>query len=81
MSPTDVLGIAGVVCVLGSYLLLQLGRIDATRPGFSLLNALGAALILVSLSVDFNLPAALIESAWLLISLFGLRRALRGERP
>ena len=62
MSTTDVLGIVGVVSVLGAYLLLQLGRLRAEHPGFSLANAIGAALILVSLSRDFNLPAALFEA-------------------
>ena len=80
MSTTDALGIVGVVSVLGAYLLLQLGRLRPEHPGFSLANAVGAALILVSLSQDFNLPATLIEVAWLLISLIGLGRTLSARR-
>lgn len=76
MTITDGLGVLGVMLVLGAYLLLQMGRLSARSPHFSLANAVGAGLILVSLSVDFNLPAALIEAAWLLISLFGLYRSL-----
>lgn len=75
----DILGIVGVILVLLAYLALQLGRIRASSPGFSATNAAGAALILVSLAVDFNLPAALIEGAWLLISVFGLIRSLRAN--
>lgn len=80
MSATDWIGSAGVVLILGAYLLLQLDRIRPESVAYSLVNAVGAALILVSLAVDFNLPAALIESAWLLISLIGLARSLRRRR-
>ena len=76
----DVLGLFGVVLILLAYLLLQLRRIDPTSAAFSGLNAVGAALVLLSLYYDFNLPAAVIEGAWLLISLFGLALAWRGAR-
>ena len=35
---------------------------------------IGAALVLVSLIEDFNLGAMLIESFWLLVSVYGLMR-------
>ena len=76
----DLLGLVGVALILLAYLLLQLARIDPTRPAFSLLNAFGAGLVLLSLYYEFNLPATVVEGAWLLISLFGLARALRGWR-
>ena len=76
MTFITVLGVVGVCLVLGAYLALQTGRMPSTSPWFSAANAAGAALILVSLAVDFNLPAALIEGAWLLISIFGLIRSL-----
>lgn len=73
----EILGTLGVGCIVLMYLLLQLRRIDPDRPTFSTVNAVGAALILVSLYFEFNLPAALIEGFWLAISLYGLARALR----
>lgn len=76
----DIAGIFGVLCILGTYLALQLKRINAEVPAYSALNALGAGLILISLYFDFNLSAALIESAWLLISLFGLVQAYRARK-
>ena len=76
----DVLGLAGVALILLAYLLLQLRRIDPTSASFSGLNAVGAALVLLSLYYDFNLPAAVIEGAWLMISLYGLAQAWRGAR-
>ncbi len=76
----DVLGLIGVAFILGAYLALQLGRLSSETPAFSALNAGGAGLILVSLIYDFNLSAAVIEAAWLLISLFGLIKAYRVRR-
>jgi hypothetical protein len=72
----DIFGMLGVTFIVVMYLLLQTGRIDPARPAFSIFNALGAALILLSLAFEFNLAAALIEGFWLLISLYGLGRAL-----
>lgn len=65
---------AGVALILLAYGLLQMGKISPQQFAFSACNALGAGLILVSLAFDFNLPAAVIESAWLAISLYGLAR-------
>jgi hypothetical protein len=76
----DLVGSLGVSLILGTYLALQLGRMRPAQPLYSLLNALGAAGVLVSLVVDFNLPAFIIESAWLAISLLGLLRAYRSRR-
>ena len=70
----DLLGIVGVACVLGAYWLLQTEKLKQTDRRYYAVNALGAALILVSLVFEFNLPAAIVESAWLLISLHGLLR-------
>jgi hypothetical protein len=72
---SDLLGNIGVLLILLMYLALQMEKIDATRPLYSLLNAAGAALILLSLYFKFNLSAFLIEICWLLISLYGLYKA------
>lgn len=68
----DILGNIGVIFILGTYLALQLGRLTPERLVFSLVNGLGAALILISLSVEFNMSAFLVEAAWLVISIFGV---------
>lgn len=75
----DIVGIAGVVLILGSYLLLQLERIESRDPMYPTMNALGAGLVLVSLFFDFNLSAFVIESFWIVISLMGLYRSVRGR--
>ena len=70
----DLLGSGGATMIVATYFLLQVNRLSSSGPVYSLLNALGAALILLSLSVDFNMPAFLIEFFWLCISLFGIGR-------
>jgi len=62
------------------YAMLQLGKISAERPAFSAFNALGAVFILISLTYDFNLSAVLMEGVWLMVSLYGLWKALSGRR-
>lgn len=73
----DLLGIAGSAFIVVAYYLTISGRLDLRRPLYSLLNAIGAALLLISLSVDFNLGATVIEGFWLLISLYGFARSRR----
>ena len=70
----DIVGLVGVVLIIVAYLLLQLGKLPSTAPGYSLLNAVGAFLVMVSLFFDFNVSAFLMEAFWFLISLFGLLR-------
>jgi hypothetical protein len=79
----DLAGFIGVLLIVVAYLLLQLDKLPSSAPSFSLMNAAGALLIIVSLLFDFNFSAFLIEVFWFLISLFGLWRALtsRKRRP
>ena len=68
----DILGTVGVAIIVVTYVLLQLERIRSEHLVYSLLNAAGAALILISLYYDFNFPSFIVEFFWLLISLFGI---------
>lgn len=77
----DIAGFAGVVLIVAAYLMLQLNRLPSTAPLYSLLNAVGAGLVMVSLVFDFNLAAFLMEAFWFLISLIGLLRPLVWKRP
>ena len=76
----DFVGNVGVAFVLLTYLLLQLGRLPSTSLLYGTLNALGAVLILVSLTFNFNLSSVIIEICWLAISLVGIVRGLRAPR-
>jgi hypothetical protein len=68
----DIVGTVGVAIIVLTYVLLQIERIQSGHLMYSLLNAIGAALILISLYFDFNFPSVVVESFWLLISLFGI---------
>jgi hypothetical protein len=72
----DLTGFAGVVLIVIAYLLLQLNKLPSTAPAYSMLNALGALLVIISLLFDFNLSAFLMEAFWFLISLYGLAKPL-----
>lgn len=77
VSLTDVVGFIGAIILMVAFLLLQLGRLSSNSILYSLLNALGASLIVFSLLFDFNLAAFIIEVFWIAISLVGLFRVLR----
>ncbi len=72
----DLAGFVGVVLIVIAYLLLQLNKLPSSAPSYSLLNAVGALLVMISLLFDFNLSAFLMEVFWLLISLYGLAKPL-----
>jgi len=61
------------------YLALQLERMRSTDLSYSLLNAVGAVLILISLTERFNLSAVIIEIFWIAISVIGIAKALRAR--
>ena len=75
--PLDFLGNVGVVVLIVTYLMLQLNKLSSDGLAYSLLNAIGAGMIVVSLLYDFNLSALLMEVFWVLISLVGIYRYFR----
>ena len=73
----DFIGLIGVVVIVATYLLLQLNKLGNNDLSYSLLNAIGASLIALTLLVNFNLPALLMEVFWVLISCLGIYRYFR----
>lgn len=73
----DIFGIAGVILLVVTYLLLQVNKLQSADLPYSLLNAIGASLIILSLVANFNLSAFLMEAFWVLISLIGVVRYMR----
>ena len=67
-------GLAGVVLYLGAYAALQGGLIRGSGYLYASLNLIAAGLVLVSLTLDFNLAAALIQISWIAISIVGMTR-------
>jgi len=70
----DFLGLIGVGIIVVTYLFLQLGKLRSDALAYSLMNAIGASLIVVTLLINFNLSALLMEVFWVLISLVGVYR-------
>jgi len=68
----DFVGTVGTAVIIVTYILLQIERIKSSSLIYSLLNAAGAAMIIVSLLFSFNFSAFMVEFFWLLISLFGI---------
>jgi|GEM_PF-872141 len=79
MALTDLAGLAGVILYLLAYSLLQGGQLRVDEYTYSAMNLLAAAMVLVSLTSDFNLASVLIQISWIFVSLAGLRR-LRSSR-
>ncbi|HEV8429226.1 MAG TPA: hypothetical protein VGQ41_15090 [Pyrinomonadaceae bacterium] len=75
--PLDFIGNVGVVILMITYLMLQLDKLPSDGLAYSLLNAIGASLIVISLLFDFNLSALLMEVFWVLISFVGIYRYFR----
>lgn len=68
----DFIGSIGVGVIILTYILLQTEKIKSESLSYSLLNGLGAGLIVFSLIFDFNFSAFVVESLWVLISLYGI---------
>lgn len=78
----DIIGICGSVIFIGAFSYANISP-AMNKILFNALNLIGAVLLLISLSVNFNLAATVLEVAWGLIALIGLISALRtrGKTP
>jgi hypothetical protein len=70
----DIVGSIGVAIVILTYILLQTERIRSESLLYSVLNGLGAGLIVLSLCYSFNFSAFIVEALWVLISLYGVAK-------
>jgi hypothetical protein len=77
----DLVGSIGVFTIIFTYVLLQTGRIKSENLLYSILNTVGASLIVFSLFFNFNFSAFIVEFFWILISLFGIAKYfLKGKK-
>lgn len=67
-------GLIGVAFYLGAYAALQSGLLSGAGYAYTVLNLVGAALVLVSLLAEWSLSSAIIQVSWIVISLVGLVR-------
>ena len=76
----DTIGIIGVALILVAYYLVTHGRVQADQLSFHGMNFLGAILIFVSLMHTPNIPSIILEICWIIISLMGMRKALKARK-
>ena len=67
-------GYLGVALTLYAYYLSLSNKVNHKKYTYSLLNGIGSLCIIFSLCFHVNLPSAIIEGAWLLISVYGISR-------
>ena len=70
----DVIGFLGAIAILLAYFLLQAKKMSPDGLVYSVLNLVGAVLILFSLINAWNLTAVFIEIIWFGLSLVGIFR-------
>ena len=78
-SLSDFVGNVGVFLIIISYLLLQLNKINSDNIKYSLMNLVGAALVIISLIENFNMSAFVIEVFWVGISMVGILKYFRRQ--
>ena len=71
----NAIGLAGSALFIAAFAYANMAR-QLDKLWFNAANLAGALLLLVSLSVHFNLAAFVLELAWAAIALFGLTQAI-----
>lgn len=74
----DIIGLAGSALFIAAFAYANLAP-TLDKVWFNLANLAGAVLLLVSLSVHFNLAAFVLEAAWGVVAAAGLVLALRAR--
>ena len=75
----DIIGLCGSALFIGGFAYANVSP-SMDKVLFNVLNLVGAILLLISLSVHFNLAAVVLEVAWACIALAGLVTALNARR-
>jgi hypothetical protein len=76
----DAIGLAGSALFIAAFAYANVSK-HLNKVLFNLANLLGAILLLISLSVSFNLAAVVLEVVWGLIAGAGLITALVKRKP
>ena len=68
----NTIGVLGISIVLCAYFFLQIEKVTHRDPSYLWANFVGSLGIIVSLTNNFNVASFIIESCWVLISIYGL---------
>ena len=74
----DIVGLIGSALFIGAFAYANVAK-ALDKVLFNLANLAGAILLLISLSVTFNLAAFVLEAAWAAIAAAGLVLAMRAK--
>ena len=74
----DLIGFAGSFFIVAAFAYSNVAK-TMNLLLFNLANFVGAALLTVSLTVNYNLPTMVLEIVWMAIALFGMAKALRSR--
>ena len=74
----DIIGLIGSALFIAAFAYANISK-QLNKVVFNLANLAGAILLLISLSVTFNLPAFVLEAAWGTIAAVGLVMAIRAK--
>ena len=75
----DLIGFAGSFFIVAAFAYSNLTT-QMNALWFNVSNLLGAALLTVSLTVNYNLPTMVLEVVWMAIAIFGIFKALRTRK-
>ena len=75
----DVIGLTGSALFIVAFAYANVSK-HLNKVAFNLANLVGAILLLISLSVNFNLAAFVLEAAWGTIAVIGLGLAVRAKQ-
>ncbi len=77
---TQVASFLGAMVILIAYIGHQLRWMDAKRPAYSLMNAAGSAVLAYIAFRPFQVGFFIMETAWVVVSLYALfRHEPRGQ--
>ena len=75
----DMIGFAGSFALVAAYIYSNVAKL-VSLVTFNVLNLIGATLLAVSLTVNYNLPTLVLEFVWMAIALYGLSKTLLARR-
>ena len=75
----DLIGFAGSFCIVAAFAYSNVAK-SMNLLLFNAVNFVGAALLAISLTVNYNLPTMVLDVIWMIIAAFGFVKALRSRR-
>ena len=76
------IGYTGALAILGTFVLEQKHKISSKTISYSVVNALGSALIIIGmfLSNTVNYPSLFLESAWAISALSTIHNLIKNKK-